>query len=441
MDDSPTFDRLPGKPDSSIYWKAEGQAHEVYGAIRDRWAKRGWEASPLGYPLGAERDRSDGPGREQVFAHGRIIWSAEQGALCDPLIFTGPIITGGLAALGGTITITIHLDGAVRWQGHAHDSGADAYNFGISALVSGPSGHRLAFAHSGHASGTFNGGSRDDDWDEFHPPSALVRSLLPELNDALFDSHLEYTSDIGSAFESALNWVIKFSVGSAFSGVGLVVFIGLEVGSLISTGSLVPGARVAEGILWMAGPGNTLLALVAEGIASAGSRTRELDRESYDWANNEVFLGSLPARQRLVLTDTIGGGKRAFTFPRFDGKITLNMGPESFDDPRRHPTGKYGQIFIHELVHACQIEHTSMDLALLADAFASKVCEATGGDPYVYGQAGPTYSDYNLEQRAQIVSDWFAGAVPNGSNQTGIPKDTSSPYFRYIQENIRTGDV
>lgn len=99
-------------------------------------------------------------------------------------------------------------------------------------------------------------------------------------------SHLEYSSDIGSALESAVNWLVKFGVGELLTPVGVVVFIGLEVGSLISTGSLVPGARVAEGVLWMAGPGNSLLAIATEGIASLGSRTRELEAEWYDWANN-----------------------------------------------------------------------------------------------------------------------------------------------------------
>jgi hypothetical protein len=117
------------------------------------------------------------------------------------------------------------------------------------------------------------------------------------------------------------------------------------------------------------------------------------------------------------------------------------MGDSGFADPRNYPVGKYGQTFIHELVHACQIQHTSMDVALLADAFASKVCEATGGNPYTYGPAGQAYSEFNLEQQAQIVSDWYAGYVPAGSNQTGIPKDMNSPYFRYIDENLRTGNL
>ena len=426
--------------DSSIYWTPETGAHEVYGAIRDRWAKRGWETSNVGYPISVERDHSDGSGREQQFQHGRIVWSSATGALFDPLVFSSPIVTGGLAALGGWVTVTVNLDGSVRWQGHAHDSGADGYDFGITALIRPSSGSAIALAHTGSVGGTFTSGSRDHDWDETSLPRADISSFLAAYNDAQFETHLDYTSDIGSAFESIVSWIIKFGVGALLgTGFGAIVFVGVEIGSLISTGSLVPGARVIEGVLWMAGPGNTLLAIIAEGIASLGSRTRELTAEEYDWANSEVFLGSLPPRDRLVLTDTIGGGNRAFTFPRYDGKITLNMGDAAFNDPRNYPTGQYGQTFIHELVHACQIQHTNMDITLLADALASKVCEATGDSPYLYEAAGFDYTELNLEQQAQVVSDWFVGFGRSG-NHTGFPKDINSPYFRYVNENVRIGN-
>ncbi|KXF75575.1 hypothetical protein ATN84_16360 [Paramesorhizobium deserti] len=69
----------------------------------------------------------------------------------------------------------------------------------------------------------------------------------------------------------------------------------------------------------------TLFAIAAEGIAAIGSRSRELTQEEYDWANGRVFQGALPPRDQIVLTNTIGGGGRAFAFPRFDRQITLNM--------------------------------------------------------------------------------------------------------------------
>ncbi|HWU05139.1 MAG TPA: hypothetical protein VN520_01800 [Streptomyces sp.] len=431
----------PGNPEASIYWTPETGAHPVYGAIRDRWARRGWETSSVGYPVEAEHDRAGLPGREQSFERGRVSWSPATGAFFDPLALSAPIRTGGLAALGGWVAVTVNGDGSTRWQGHAHNSGADGYDFGMSAVLRASSGRALAFAHSGRVGGTFTSGDRDHDWDRTAPPHPIVSANLAAFSDGQLETHLNYTSDIGSGLENAVEWLVKWGVGTALGPVGAVVFVGLEVGSLIATGSLVPGARLAGGILWMAGPANTLLAIAAEGVASLGSRTRELTQEEYDWADGQVFSGSLPARDRIVLTDTIGGGDRAFAFPRYDGKVTLNMGAGAFDDPRRQPGGAYGQTFVHELVHAWQIRHMPMELSLLADAFASKVCEATGGNPYTYGPAGPAYGELNLEQQAQVVSDWFAGRAPAGTNQTGTARDVNSPYFRYINENIRTGAV
>ena len=61
---------------------------------------------------------------------------------------------------------------------------------------------------------------------------------------------------ISGTFEDILNtcnkmdgWKLVFR-----SGIGLIIFIGIDVGSLFSTGSLVPGVRVVGGVLWLAGP-------------------------------------------------------------------------------------------------------------------------------------------------------------------------------------------
>jgi hypothetical protein len=366
-----------------------------------------------------------------------------------PFTFSGQILTGGAAALGGSIAVTINPDGSIRWQGHAHDSGLDGYDFAISALVRASSGRAVALAHRGHVGGTFTPGPRDHDWNEPQPPNSVNATNVGDFANAGIQTHLEYTSDIGSVFEDAFNWLLKFGVGSLLTPVGVVVFVGMEVGSLISTGSLVPGARMAEGILWMAGPANSMFAIAAEGIASLGSRIRFLTQEEYDWANGQVFLGALPPRDRLILTDTIGGGNRAFTFPRYDGKITLNMGPQAFADPRAYNVGntrqrypsqqiKRGEVFVHELVHACQIEHNT-NLGYLADGLASKVCEVGGPSAYTYPPAGPDYASMGIEQQAQIISDWYAGAQPIGCNQTSTERDTNSPYFRYVNDNLRVG--
>jgi hypothetical protein len=357
--------------------------------------------------------------------------------------FSAPIQTGGLAALGGSVQVTVNSNGSVRWQGHAHDSGLDGYNFGVGALVRTPSGRVIVLAKGGHVGGTITSGSRDFDWDDTQPPNPVIAANLDDYASAQFQTNLDYSSDISDAIQKIVSWCFKYGVGSLVGSVGTAVFVGVEVGSLVSTGSLVPGARLLGGVLWMAGPANTLFALAAEGIAALGSRTRELSQDEYGWANNLVFLGALPPRDRIVLTDTIAGGNRAFTFPRFDGKITLNMGPTAFVDPRDFPGHRWGETFIHELVHACQIQHANIDLAFLADAFATRVCEATGGNPYHYGAAGPDYSSFNLEEQAEIVSDWFAKYYKkdDSTDNHGLNSHnaTNDPYFRYIIGNVRIG--
>lgn len=366
-----------------------------------------------------------------------------------PFVFGASITTGGLAALGGNVEVTVLPDQSVRWKGHLEDSGLDGYNFFITALLPNGKGQAVALAKSGHVGGALTSGDSEFSWDETAPPSSGIGAVA-DYGNAQLQTHLEYDSDIGSALESVLSWVVKFAVGAAVGPVGgAVVFVGFEIGSLISSGSLVPGARMVEGILWMAGPANTLFAIIGEGIAQLGSRERPLHQDEYDCAY-QVFGGTLPPLDKIRLTDTIGAGDAAFVFPRYDGKITLNMGPTAFADPRAYKgearnangtQGSYGRTFIHEMTHACQLHHGT-NLDYLARGLAARGCDLVG-DAYLYGPAGPDWLDaYGLEQQAQIVGDWYSALHKpdnTGQNHTEVPQDTNSPYFRYIQDYVRTG--
>ncbi|MGY1916833.1 DUF3152 domain-containing protein [Blastococcus sp. SYSU DS0973] len=68
---------------ASIYWTADTGAHEIYGAIRTRWAETGWERGPLGYPVTGELGTPDGQGRFNHFSRpggASIYWTADTGA-------------------------------------------------------------------------------------------------------------------------------------------------------------------------------------------------------------------------------------------------------------------------------------------------------------------------------------------------------------------------
>lgn len=64
----------------SVYWSAATGAREVHGAIRERWAAMGWENSRLGFPVTDEHPTPARTGAFSHFAGGSIYWSPRTGA-------------------------------------------------------------------------------------------------------------------------------------------------------------------------------------------------------------------------------------------------------------------------------------------------------------------------------------------------------------------------
>jgi hypothetical protein len=62
----------------SIYWSPSTGAHEIHGAIREKWKNMGWERSRLGYPTSDETPVAHG--RYSRFQNGIIYWSPSSGA-------------------------------------------------------------------------------------------------------------------------------------------------------------------------------------------------------------------------------------------------------------------------------------------------------------------------------------------------------------------------
>ena len=64
----------------SIYWSPDTGAYDVYGLIREKWANLGWEQGFLGYPTTGETGTPNGKGRFNHFQGGSIYWSPDTGA-------------------------------------------------------------------------------------------------------------------------------------------------------------------------------------------------------------------------------------------------------------------------------------------------------------------------------------------------------------------------
>ncbi|MDP9401763.1 MAG: hypothetical protein M3P85_00180 [Actinomycetota bacterium] len=64
----------------SIYWTKETGAHEVHGQIYAKWAELGWETGYLAYPTTDVTDTPDGRGSFSHFQGGSIYYSQHRGA-------------------------------------------------------------------------------------------------------------------------------------------------------------------------------------------------------------------------------------------------------------------------------------------------------------------------------------------------------------------------
>ncbi|MGY1772212.1 hypothetical protein [Blastococcus sp. SYSU D00813] len=65
----------------SVFWSPATRAHVVVGAIRDGWAGRGWERGLLGYPVSDERCGLRAGGCFQLFQGGSVYWSPTTGPM------------------------------------------------------------------------------------------------------------------------------------------------------------------------------------------------------------------------------------------------------------------------------------------------------------------------------------------------------------------------
>lgn len=140
---------------------------------------------------------------------------------------------------------------------------------------------------------------------------------------------------------------------------------------------------------------------------------------------DRVFLYTVPFG-RIRVTDRLGFGNKPYTlnFVGFEGSdgdtYHLNVGPDLFKGMEQH----YKGVLIHELVHVWQSCHSAWAPSFI---FNSMWHQATSKDAYAYdGLDLKPWGDYNVEQQAHIVQDWFL----RGQDETSV-------LFPYIRDAIR----
>jgi len=77
-------------------------------------------------------------------------------------------------AVGGWFDLTLTSHGDISFSGHFHDSGADSYDMTLVVVLMTPDGRSYSITHQGRTHGTFEPGSRDDDWTKNEQSSLIA---------------------------------------------------------------------------------------------------------------------------------------------------------------------------------------------------------------------------------------------------------------------------
>lgn len=357
--------------------------------------------------------------------------------------------------LNGHVGFTLRSDGTYEFFGHMRATGFTSYHYGVHAWIeAGDSiGTLVGAMRSGHVYGTDTPGDRQDNWSQsgFNPLIAARWRSIRETPSLNFQMHADISGVLGAA-EDILTFAFEYIIANAVAGwVGAVIIVGDELtqaGVNLGTPDVLAGLLVAGGVLLVLGPFGAIPAIVA-GVATADLTKvehRQLRADEQLFAD-QVFMGSLDYN-RIWLTNLSSGGGNAFTWPSINNMILVNI-DDAITDPtnvaKYHGNNEYnapGQVLIHELTHAWQIQHRS---------FTGLVCNASG--TYDYGGYETTdkgdhskdarngtwstrsWDDFGDEQQAHLVDDWF------GIYHTDLatPAAVDDPAYHYIRDNIRAG--
>jgi hypothetical protein len=279
------------------------------------------------------------------------------------------------AALGGELDLVLRNDGSYTFSGFMRATGFPSFTYRLVAIVRSSNNQVTVVApHSGEVFGTDTPGDRQDTWNEVATdPDQMkqIRNIWPDISGGTMV--VNRSSELSGVLDAAVDIVkdvAELFLAAETLGVGVAVclVVGSELNragvTLLGLGGVV-GLGVVGGVVYIFGPGAIIPAIVlgvAVGeIVDAMVHLRSLRDDEIAFAR-QVFGDSLDFG-RIRVTNLSGLGGRAFTTPTVDGTILLNLGnsadaPAVAVFPRAYPVA--GQILIHELVRAWQIEHASL---------------------------------------------------------------------------------
>jgi cytochrome c5 len=114
-----------------------------------------------------------------------------------------PIVFSAGIAAGGNAHLTLRQDGSYEFSGHFHDSGSAAYNTALVYVVKDLVNQAYSFKHSGHIAGTFESGSRDDNWDPKAVNAAIADNWANIAGSPVWRAQANVNVDLASVLQTA----------------------------------------------------------------------------------------------------------------------------------------------------------------------------------------------------------------------------------------------
>lgn len=369
----------------------------------------------------------------------------------EELRFDVPLDQEGLH---GEVHLVIRSDGTYRFNGDMRATGAISFAYKVQVSLKSGAGIYLFLESSGHAYGSDTSGDRQHNWSEEHI-SSYVKQLWTMIRLApQVDTHLEtnIAGTLGAVVDVAKTVVETFVALQLAGPVAAVLVLGSELGAAtgqtFTNPDLLLGALVAGGTIVLLGPGVMIPAIAAGAgaVAIADIRFRRMTEPEVALARR-VFGDKVPV-DRIIVTDLFNPGDndvdREFVIPGLDGSILVNMGrnydatldPDAQQAKRKGAYPKPGQVFIHELTHAWQVQYASF--------MPGFVCRGVFGDKEYnpvqekIDAGAPWFPTFGVEQQASIIDRWYGAYVGTGLES---PPALQDPRFRYVSQNIRLGQA
>jgi hypothetical protein len=208
----------------SIYWSPQTDAHEVHGAIRDKWTALGSERSFLGFPVTDEMDNPNRnkSGRYSRFQGGFISWTPDMGAQEH---------RDGTTVVFSVDSIFIHTTRSGSIFGTATDTDVVALQMNIGSQAIGPIFRNLGDLKGGAHTVNFSISALVDD-----PAATVVMSF--QINNSAAGDTVQLREASKKGFDSLAAAGIGAAVGAIGGPVGAAIgallgAVGGAVGSIL----------------------------------------------------------------------------------------------------------------------------------------------------------------------------------------------------------------